>query len=305
MIDPQAAMGTSFFALPTHCKKAIMESDDFGPEIWGGENNPANIPDDAPGPGNSQGTNGGEMPIDPNPTDKPEGGASGEEQGAIPETSDPTSEVDLENNIVTVRDNSVAGFIDASYSSNRRNDLTLTQAFEKVQEGVTEANKILGKKDGKNKCTDFIENKLGLGEGAVDKVKELLANKDIFNVEGRNSPSPKIAGGKEATNQAVYTDQTIYFYRTFFSEGKRIGVTNESGTTYSKNSTTPPQQERSKTNRGQILIHEVLHLIKEGNTDLALANKALGDKKEKFEDTEEGRAKASEYLQDQVEKYCN
>lgn len=129
-----------------------MESDDFGPEIWGGENNPANIPDDAPGPGNSQGTNGGEMPIDPNPTDKPEGGASGEEQGAIPESSSPSEDGDelmmivsqarnntnAENTLATV--NVSIDFWDeeglnAEFGSNSRRDLRekSTEALNAVE----------------------------------------------------------------------------------------------------------------------------------------------------------------------------
>ena len=66
---------------------------------------------------------------------------------------------------------------------------------------------------------------------------------------------------------------------------------------------TPLQESRSKLNRGQILIHEALHLLAKGNSDVFLANKADPKGKKKFGENES--AKASEYLQKQVNEYCN
>ncbi|HMS42079.1 MAG TPA: hypothetical protein PKE69_17740 [Pyrinomonadaceae bacterium] len=214
------SMGLSFFSSPTHCQKAKMQADNFGPGIWS-QYDPENIKDNHPRQRPSGGT-ATDPPVDETPTEKPQGNPGS--QGAIAASSVGASgndagdcEYDAEGKPicrVQVMDNNVPGFIQVD---KKQVNIDL---FEKDRRSLS--------KDESDKLKKGVQSKFFIMNGdktCFEKLNELLDK-----LGSNNTDFNKMLGNLLAGKEGLKLSQTIDPVKGFETKDTRSYLKNSFST---------------------------------------------------------------------------
>ncbi|HEX8368001.1 MAG TPA: hypothetical protein VF604_05625 [Pyrinomonadaceae bacterium] len=177
MCSVNTALGRGFWGAPTHCQRAMLQNASFGNLYYDEIIKLKFVPFATDSPVKPT-----IIPFDAMPTDK-RNDSTAAAFNPIPKSSIPSvdgkkdkdPDIDLENRIVTVRDNTVPGYVDVSQSGAQTKESENLKNFRRTIQSVRE---ILQENNGSNPCAKFF------GRAGLDALNAIEA---AVNARGENA----------------------------------------------------------------------------------------------------------------------